>query len=377
MAIGMKSWLGLVFGGMTLIALAKLPPEPPGLPGALEELPEQARLRELGREMRITEGVLRRRALSDSLAPLVASAGPGAVVADGRAESTIRPRGPAAPLADDGARDLLRDAVERALGRAPRRAAIGVFLLPRRADSPMLQDTYMGSLDGIPYCLRVISGTGRVGTGTLRTSDGVDVLGVCRFAARHGLPGPHILTWLKSGGIGFAQATSDDVLRPPPGHGTRALVEIRGTALSLVPDRCLAGVAEACAVAFLDPRTAENMTTEEALVIAASPLIGGRGSRFASVFGAADDYLLADLEGAFGPERFSRFWQSRTEVRTAFENAFETSLGPWVMGWTRENIGGSDRAGPGLPRGALAGTLVVMLLSGLAVTAVTKRRQVA
>jgi len=377
MAIGMKGWLGLVGGGMTLIALAKLPPSPERSTAAPEELPEQARLRHLSREMRITEGILMRRALSDSLAPRVAAAGSGAVLVGVHGELHAGSQRQRAPLTEDSTRAAIQAAAEQELAEVPgpRQAAIGVFLSPRRADAPVLQDTYMGSLSGTPYCFRVITGSAVLRAGTLRTSEGIDGLGACRLAARYGLPGPQILSWLKAGGIAFAGARFDDVRRPQPGPGAGSIAEYRGVASSLAPDRCLSGVADACARAFLDPRTLDELAAEEALVIAASPLIGGRGSRFLSVFGSGDDYLLSDLEHEFGPRRFAAFWQSDADVPSAFETTFDTTVGDWVLEWTRENIGGSPRPGPGLPRAATAGTVVVMLLSGLVVTAVARRRR--
>lgn len=378
MAIGMKGWFGLVFGGMALIALAKLPPDPPRSAATREELPEQARLRELSREMRIAEGILLRRGLSDSLAPRVVAAGRGGLVVDARVELRAQSSGRSTLLTGESARAAIQAAVERQLREVhgPPQAAIGVFLSPRRADAPALQDTYMGSLAGTPYCFRVITGSSALlRAGIVRTWEGIDALGPCRLAARYGLPGPSILSWLRAGGIAFAGAAFDDVRRPSPGPGAGSIAEYRGVASSLAPDRCLAGVPEACALAFLEPRTLDELAAEEALVVAASPLIGGRGSRFLSVFGAGDDYLLSDLERAFGPRRFSLFWRSGGDVRSAFESAFDASLGDWVLDWTRENIGGSDRPGPGLPRAATAGTVVVMLLSGLVVTAVARRRR--
>jgi hypothetical protein len=329
MAVGLKGWLGLVAGGMALIALAKLPPEPPSSAARREELPEQARLRELSREMRVIEGILLRRGLSDSLAPRVAAAGRGAVVVDVKDEAWVRSPGRRAPLTGDSARAAILAAVERALEGfpGPREAAIGVFLSPRRADAPVLQDTYMGSLSGTPYCFRVVTGSVVLGARTLSTTEGIDVLGPCRLSARYGLPGPHILSWLKGGGIAFAGAAFDDVRRPPPGPGAGSIAEYRGVAPSLAPDRCLAGVVEACATAFLEPRTSDAPATDEARVVAASPLIGGRGSKFLSVFGAGDDYLLSDLERAFGPRRFTLFWRSQADVRPAFEHAFATPVG--------------------------------------------------
>jgi hypothetical protein len=91
--------------------------------------------------------------------------------------------------------------------------------------------------------------------------------------------------------------------------------------------------------------------------------------------GVIEPFLFQDLERQFGPERFARFWNSDADVSHAFEAAFDVAPGVWVRGWARSYYVKQPTVLAGF--GHWAATIVTLLASLLAVSGVSRRRQIA
>ena len=267
------------------------------------------------------------------------------------------------------------------------------------------RETYVGTYDGTGYCLRVATmdrgrvvgtmaeDTARVGSGAVRQGpdDGRagpeddragsgaaglsgpaegPLLGPCGFYARHGLAGPRIQSWLESGAIALADARVDEsreVIASSTARRSAFGLRLFGPVRPVEIERCLAGHADACTEAFLDPQGVWHsrglaLTAEDSAPLhverASSPLHDMRG-------------LLSDLEAEFGPDAFGRFWTSDLDVREAFEAAFEVDLTDWLMSWVDRSLG-IEPSGPALPRSAALGS---MLAIGLLAALATRRHR--
>jgi len=106
-----------------------------------------------------------------------------------------------------------------------------------------------------------------------------------------------------------------------------------------------------------------------------TPLIDPERNSWLSPFGNLDDYLLADLEAEFGPDRFQRFWSSELELPEAFEAAFGVGLGEWVITWVDANMRISP-AGPGMSKSAALGGILALSLFAAMAGAWARRRRV-
>lgn len=386
MEIGMKGWLAVLLGGMGAISLTWLPPESRPHVRTEAVAPEQARFRALSAEVRVLRGILLRRHENDTLSRQVVAGGGAGLVVDGPAEIPVAERPDPAPFLSGEARLLIREGLERELARdAPEaRAALGLFLRPRAGSggveaSPFAFDTHMGVRDGVPYCFRVLRVHHPVRASRRGLPMGVTygaALGACRVVARHGLPGEGVLAWLERGGIAFAALPAGDPRRPPFEAGMRPWAAL-GPSATLDPERCLAGIPEGCTAAFLDPAPDDEASREARRIVASAPVVGTARLAFRSVFGRADDYLLADLEAAFGPERFAAFWTSAADVPEAFEAAFGLPVGDWLAGWVAGQMERPRRPGPALPPSAVRATLLALLFGGVVSAGWAVRRRVA
>jgi hypothetical protein len=140
--------------------------------------------------------------------------------------------------------------------------------------------------------------------------------------------------------------------------------------------RCLAGEASACerVLTSEDEMRAWNASIE-ATIEEASPLAHATRYYPNPLFTHEERYMLADIERAFGPDAFARFWTSDADVPEAFQDAFGTSLGSWVRDWAQERVG-VHRAGPALRAGAPFWIVLTLMLFGAAATLAGTRRRV-
>lgn len=388
MAFGMKQWSGWVAMGCALLAVAQLPPDPfdGGRGVRRPPLQEEFRYRTLRDEVLRSQTLLRRIRWSDSL--------PGLLAAEARDGWTFRTEGTLPP----GPTALLQAELRQSVEQIPDRRAdvlLGAFVqrwerrtLDATHPGPA-RDVLFGRRDGVPYCIAVDVGPALSGTAELRTvfrqrnpdgSRGASTLGICRWIAELGLPGPHVTQWLRTGGSLFGEEASSLgslTFRAPWNYGG---MWRRGPfGLGWQPSRedgCLAGLAEACADFFIHP-TASTPTT----VVAErrqDPIVTSSDRAWFAWRTAFGNPRWATLLGAlyeeFGRERTEAFWTSESEVPTAFRDAFQVEVGAWVAGRVRQDRSYVPR-GP-LPRlrGTLWALLLVAACGGVASVAGTRRR---
>lgn len=390
MATQLKHWIALTGAGLLVVALATLPPaalrvQPRNV------LPEVERFDALDAQVRREVGVLQATLWSDSLSALALR-----TAEDGVAYGTFAGEASADALRDWGA--ALRDYVG-AMSPRDDDMVVGVFLQPASLGQPEGLPgpsiggvhTYVGVRDGTPYCLQVdpVPTAADASDRSLRSriewlpENGI---GACRLFARYGMPGDRVLRWLEDGAARFALRETTVLERPTYyGRYIEPQLPLPGRIFGLfrpeivdrspVVGRCLAGHAEACASAVTSAEPMDRFGREDYSYIQAhSPLTHNARFGGASSFGFADQYFLADMEAAFGPDAFARFWTSDQDVPAAFEAAFEVDLGSWVIDWAQREAGVYD-AGPGLRAGTgLASLLTLIGLGGLASFVGTRRR---
>jgi hypothetical protein len=260
-------------------------------------------------------------------------------------------------------------------------------------------ETYLTEHDGVKYCIRIelsklperaVSGALEWYRSAAERSRNTEILssalGACRLYARYGAPGAHVQTWLEAGGAELAargSAPRGDRAFAYCGPDRRCLegrkylfgMSTLGYARPIVLDECLAADAEACGAIFLDPSLASRGTAvERRFATRAGALsISDHTTGFAI---SEAQYLLGDLEEAFGADAFGRFWRSEEPVVEAFESAFGTDPGTWVLSWF-ESVVGVDPPGPHLARSATFGTFLALSLFAALTAAVNRRRRVA
>lgn len=378
MAFGMKHWIVATLLGCALVAVWRLPPEPPELRD--EEVPtaEELRWDALRSDERVSTEVLYRMLWADSLSErVVAEADDGVAVL--------------APPAGEGTREQLRRfeaAVRRQVEEraSPSDAMVFGFVFQphdqsqdgARFSGRDRTETYVGARNGVAYCLQV-----RVAHATYiqdmiarrvvdddSTPPFTDHLGPCRFYLAYGLAGDGVQDWLDGGGVELGM---EDGSGPPVWEGARVgrrgplgFTSFLGYGQSTEITRCLAGIAESCG-AFLENRDDAYFLTDQQLEIARRSPVTGVGARYRLREWFGDQaYLLADLESEFGADAFRAFWTSDAPMPRAFEVAFGVDTGTWMVSWVDRAVG-VDRPGPGLPRKASTGAmLTVGLLLGIA-----------
>lgn len=388
MAFGMKQWIGVTLAGMALVAAWRLPPEPVEAPDRGVRTAEQIRFVALRSEVQRTSDVLFRIMWADSLSALTVAG------ADDDGVAVMVPE--LGVAVDDQKRRLAERIREQRDRRAPDgpSMAFGYAIQPhnhRREDgafSPRDRtETYVGTRDGVDYCLQVRVTPERLVAETVakrvtgadeRAAPSSDELGPCRFYLAYGFAGSRIQEWLEGGAVEFA--LEGDAVEPIPAVDETALYSavdmvgiyamrrgLFGTAsvtrdvVSAKIDRCLAGLESACAEFFETGGSDYLLTPRQREVVRRSPATG-IGSKF-GVFTAMRDqrYILADLEADFGREAFRAFWTSDAEVGEAFEDAFGVSTGEWMV-QRIDRLIGIDEPGPGVSRKASTG---VMMAFGL------------
>ena len=377
MALGMKQWWGLVVSGMALVAVWLLPPESLERHRQLTPTHEELRARALEGELRRTHGVLLRTRWADSLSRLAIETEVDGIAVGVPADAPLTP----SVVADWKARVAAQEA---ALSPRADEMVLGYFVQNRghgAVEGMSLgvmgdRETYVGVLDGRPFCLRVAPRYGVDDAGFEPSSIGpVDRIGPCRLYAQYGMPGSPIHAWLESGAMEFARARSDEPTRSERFRPILfGLNRPRFLDQPLEMERCLSGIAEGCLRTVTLPELIKP-DGDEAYIVANSPASALGSMNWRSIFGYHDDYLLADLEREFGPEAFSRFWKSDAEVPEAFETAFGMEMGAWVVTWVDDVIG-AHPPGPTLSAGMLGGSLLTLLLLAGIITLVARRRTV-
>ena len=382
MAIGMKQWLGIAGAACVLVAIVALPPRTPeGDPNPLP--PAQARYRRVNQEVdRARRGLVARR-WADSLS---SRAMRDAV--DGLALG-LPERNQVTEEGLDEWRRSLSDQLDT-LSRRAEGTVIGFYYQSLNEDreggarAPALRATFAGTHDGTAYCLRVTPDADVFDADLRRLAQ--SGLRACRLYAKYGMPGPQIQRWIRAGNAGFAtRSYPGEAEREDNRYGQYRLFPIEAPVFGMnrylygVPAlntvRCVARRADACAEAFTNhgaDRAARSPAAADDLATAADEEL----LDFRSGFVYEDQYLLADLEREFGEDAFARFWRSQEPVPDAFEAAFGTGVGEWVLNWVEAEIGFDD-AGPALPSGTFLPTLLTFMALAAGASLAQVRRRVA
>lgn len=391
MAFGMKQWIGVTVTGLALVAVWRLPAESPDPRVEQVQTAEAIRHQQLQAEVRLTEGILHRMMWADSLSALALAEAVGGVAV-------------LSPDATEGVADQRRRLAEQLRrqidDRAPEgpRMVFGYVLQPhdhRRADgalSPRARsETYVGTRDGVDYCLQVRVAPRRrlsdilalriTGSDYLSAVPWTDELGPCRFYVTYGPAGLRIQQWLEDGAVRLAYEGGTET--PANTFGASPSTDrprLFASALArsggdIGLNRCLTGLASACADFFERPGR-YYLTDPQREVVRRSPATSiGSPSASGTVI-HDEEYILSDLEAEFGRDAFAEFWTSEEDVGAAFEAAFGVDAGSWLVTWL-ERTSGVHRTGPGLPRSASSGAMLTLgLLLGVAYWRRRERRVV-
>jgi len=365
MAFGIKQWIGLTALGFAAIAIWRLPPAPFTPGQSAEVIHEETRYRALSSELARADATLKRIRWADSLSALVVENGQDDIA-----------------FAVPSSIDLTSTEIEQIRARAARdlegivrypNMALGHIYQPvshgsaddTRLDRRGRDETYVGTRDGVNYCFRVrVSQDDKVAENVRYhlgfETDWRSPLGLCSIYAAHGMPGGDIARWLESGGVSYGSSQ---------GPRRRTSSPIRGrtgpfgyiafqTRDGLMDDKCLAGLADACASLFVDPVANSPLLAPMVAIAQRSPALSI--GDYYPLTGEAG-YLLADLEEEFGAERFQAFWTSEAPVDEAFESAFGAPVGQWMVSW----MGRSFKIDPPGPQLAKSTSSAAFLTLGL------------
>ena len=372
MAFGMKYWIGAVVAGLALVSVWRLPPAAFESHLAVELSHEEARARALSGELRRAHFTLQRHRWADSLATVIVAGGAERIAllfpvghelgADALAGAQERIAEAEATLAEQRS-DVALGFVYQYWDHA---AYPGVRMDPR-----MGTGTFVGSRDGVDYCFRIHSV--REGRLEMAVLDDLrlgafwqtDHLGPCRFYGRYGPPGRDVVRWLEQGGIDFAlahKARGEPLDRRARRRGLFGVTYF-GRAEKPIYVRCLAGVADACRRVFLTPgEVDEEVAQRQETALRA----GAISTSVQWTFSGQGPFILADLERAFGREKFDLFWTSDAPVDQAFEAAFGIEPGAWIVRWLETSMI-LQMPGPGLPQSSSSGSLLtIALFAGIA-----------
>jgi hypothetical protein len=397
MAPGLKTWFGLLGLSVALVGLWLLPPKSES---AIAPIAEEAHFRELQDEVRTQVELIDRLRWADELVAELQSAREAdepVVVVD------LGPRD--LPAKTTRSRALVKQfnetlATELAENRAGSgQVDLGVFAVemssPDRVDTPRgfldLPEYYVGVANGHPYCIIASVQPHRwADRGYVvkwGASAGGAVLGACGFVLRYGVPGPAVYQWLKNGSARRADMKSVPIEHFDFESGQvveRALLGGLGAAqtygFSLTATACLRGSRSACAGVFhgaAEPPRNYVQRWIQPLRASLSSAVPELWVETASAgFGIAEYGMLYDLEHQFGEERFAKFWTSQSELDVAFEDAFATSTGDWMLSWVKARFPVPAQL---LGRRAILVFQTLALAAGVLIIAlqVSKRRQVA
>jgi len=371
MAASLKYWLIALVAAWGAAAAWLLPPSRFDR-FIRTDLPEDVRYREATVELQLAHGILVSRRWADSLSALaVRTAVDGLALAHPHS-ANVTPEG------FDEWRELLSSRLQSLEPRDPdmvvgvffqndRHGALDGVLLPRFGARPQ---TYVGTREGSPYCLVVYPKRYPVSNSELRSAGRLET---CLMHAKYGEPGAAVTAWLESGGFAFARdvrlAEFDEF------HLRRARMlpfgMFRPVEADVATTGCVAGKLPACTAAFV----AGGMSRSFLPLIEQSPIAYVHEGAF-SPFSRKSDALLAELEAAYGPELFARFWQSDSDVESAFRAAFGEESGAWLRDWVQTEIG-SYRSGPMPSGGAILLAMLILTALSAATCVIAMRRRVA
>ncbi len=395
MASGMKLWIGIVLGGLLLLAAWGLPPRaqnewlfgPSG--DRNTRLPERVAAMEARSEVLRRNWVYQRIQWRDSLLALARES-----EREGRDWSMEVPE--AVP---DSLRAALAEAVRAELlreGMVDSDVHVGAVLM----------DGTMGTHPGVPnpahmsYYYREVLVAGDPELPVCFMVDPVRVeprrletdlarmlwtpadssflptpLGPCALYARYGPPGPEIRAWLERGAYAFAlggrgfRSSQGEISSFPPRWRSAFGARIRWS-FSTDGTACLAGKPDGCRRAVLldgsdSPGGGRRWTGTRELP-GGGRVTGIEEFRFGFPFTNRLFGLLWDMEEAFGQDRFQGFWSSEGTVDEAFQAAFQVPLPEWLLAWARRD-GEIVSGTPVVPLNAsLLSLLVVAAFGGLA-----------
>ena len=385
MALGMKSWIGLVVAGTAALAVVGLPVKPPrGGVHAPPKTVERVRATELRGELSTLNETVRRMRWSDSLSALTLGAADlsspvvvGAPLLGDTPPELIEVRPDGSPRFQEAEGvtlaqlDALRGRVQAelaSLGVDRPAVDVGVFVVNARsaaateagyARSSMRVEWYAGTREGRPYCLTVKSSyrpspsdldsySWRPSGRNRRTS----MLGPCGFYAQHGMPGPEVQRWMQSVGASLATERGDEIPRIDPAD--EAWTNLLGWRANTYPadlqiEACALGRATGCISTMTEERIApfDQMEEIEPEIIAAGvPFLDGEDSFGgpASHGDAAAERMLDAIERRFGQEAFGLFWRSDRPFEEAFASAFGMTPQAWASEWVDGIEMGTRRA---------------------------------
>jgi len=386
MASGLR-WAAGIAGGCILAAAWILSSQPDVLAGGWSD--SERRVRELAFRISAENDVLQQWLRLDSLS---------ALLPDRAGLATALP----ADVPDTVAMRVDRR-LREATGRAGNAVRLGVFLVdatwgghpeaPAGAGGSALQ-YYGGAGERGSFCmvvaLRPKSGPGRPAPDLAGLTDlaadslpghveAQQALGPCYWWARYGAPGRGIGEWLAARDyapalLPTASPVPDSVRGTQRGlYGTSRL---RDYALELDAERCLAGRPGACGEAMVEPEPSVNWRGWRDPVRERGPTLATRPAyRVPGDFAGYEAAFLADVERAWGPERFARFWASDAEPAQAFEAVFGAEMDRWTRGWAQARLG-PEVATPWAGWGTLLLSLIAIAALAGAAVAVAMRRQI-
>ena len=394
MAQSVTRWTGVILLGCAVVALALLPPAPPGWlttpvfrwRASRLLAPRVQRAWDLSRTLALRDSVLGATASSwrsgARLRMVAASGVPASLVASIRkavAPAESRRGGSAAPVR------VLLAAVEDTLHPvpdlpvAPPRGITLAYLLPQATDGRTCLVIAAVGPDALAALRAGVSADSLLqrdlwGRWTGASSPGV-LLGPCAFYGAFGPPGAGVAAWLRStdGVPALDAAYFVGAASGGPAEHWSAMEWRRQPWLAPDFEACAAGRADRCGAAVLAPgepwpwwyppqfRFGSQLSAPGVLNL-------GRLRRAGFYrLDVLEADLLDGLLRGIGPQRFAALWRSDEALDQAFAAAVGQPLGVWTMHWVQQRIGKAPR-GPTVPLPAALGTL---LLIGLAVAAGT------
>lgn len=375
MANGMKLWLGVLAGACALVAMWALPPSTLSYRSRVP-LAEEARVDEIAAEVQHAHGVLMTTRWSDSLSALVVESAVDGLALAHPPSDLVTQEGVdewralvAARLDSYETRDPLMT-VGLVL-QTDRHGALEGVLLPRFGQRPQ---TYVGVLDGSPYCYVVEPERYPATNGALRYTRTLDG---CAWHAKYGMPGPAVAEWLEAGAFDFAaegRVADVDAVLGPASPDWIPFGMLRPSSEPLVVAACIAGNTVACERAITDPTILAVRRIDPRLA-AESPMSHMAAGRF-TPFQTRSLFLFSEWEAEYGAEAFARFWHSDQAVPAAFQAAFGVGLGAWVRDWAAAEIG-SFRAGPAPHLSSILWSVLALIGLGAFASVKQVRRRVA
>ena len=197
----------------------------------------------------------------------------------------------------------------------------------------------------------------------------------CIYYAAFGPPGAGVDSWLRHRRFDvIATPPRPDVTRSLPGERPGPLGTLFRDAFFIsrqyVPT---AGIA--CARGRLDICRDRVLRDVMPVTRDAAESLGGPYVVVPRFYWFDLTWLVSDLVGDMGPERFATFWTSPLPVDSAFATAFGVELGEWMSGWQRRQMGGRvpPPTAPSLVM-TLQALFLVVAAVGIAAAVVTRRQ---